>query len=127
VGKLKGESWEDCFEIDPILEISRAKEARPELSVRKADLGKRLGNGRLPGPRKAIEPEHTAVLFVLQPTFELQEDICPSSPQTPPPVPRTVSGLIGVMQVFQKTAIHIFLFTSYYKMWDQKGVRLTIG
>ena len=80
VGKLKGESWKDRLEIASILEVSRAKEARAELSIREADFGERLGDGRLPCPRKTIQPEHVVVLFVLEPAFELQEDIRPCSP-----------------------------------------------
>jgi hypothetical protein len=57
------------------------------------------------------------VSFILQPTFELQEDIPPRSPQAPLPVPGTVPGLIGVGYAVQKMAIPISLFASYYEGW----------
>ena len=87
---------EDHLKAAPVLEVSRTKEARTKLCVREASLGKRLSNGRLSGPCKTIQPEHTVVSFVLEPTFELQEDIPPRSLQTPLPVPGMVPGPIDV-------------------------------
>jgi len=113
MGKLEGESWKYCLEIASVLEISRAEEARTELSICEADLGKCLGDGRLSGPGKAIQPEHTVVSFVLHPTFELQEDIHPSPPKASLIVPGIMPGFIGVTHIFHKTTIHVFLFLSY--------------
>jgi len=84
---LERERWEDHLEVTPVLEISRAKETRAKLSIREANLGERLGDGRLSGPCKAIQPEYAVVLFVLQPMFELQENIPSRSPQAPLSVP----------------------------------------
>ena len=49
--------------VGPISEVSRAEEAGPKLSVRKARLGERLGDGRLSCPGWAIQPENVPVLF----------------------------------------------------------------
>jgi len=51
------------------------------------------------------------VLFVLEPMFELQEDIPPRSLQASLPVPGTVLGLISVGNTVQKKTILMFLFT----------------
>ena len=96
VCELERDRREDHLKVAPVLEVSRTKEACAKDSIREASLGKRLSNGRLSGPCKTIEPEHTVVSFVLEPTFELQEDIPPRSLQTPLPVPRMVPGPIDV-------------------------------
>jgi len=44
VCELEGERWEDGLEVAPIFKIPRAEETCPEFSIRKAHLGKCLGN-----------------------------------------------------------------------------------
>jgi hypothetical protein len=102
------------LDVAPILKISRAKETRTKISLREGNLSKCLGDRRLSSSRKTIQPKHTVVLFILQPTFKLQEDTPPRSPQAPLPVPRTMSGFNGVMHVVQKDPVNVSLFTSYF-------------
>ena len=108
-------------------EISRTKETRAKVPSRKANLGKRLGNGRLSRPRETAQPDHAVILFVRQPTFELQEEIRPLPPRAPFPVPREVASTRDTMHTIQEDAVHIYLFTSHSARLDRKGVRLTIS
>ena len=87
IGELKCKCWQDRLNVTPVLEISQAEEACPKFSLRKGDLRERLGDCRLSGPRKAVEPENPLALLILQPIFELSEDIPPCPPQTPLSVP----------------------------------------
>jgi len=73
-------------------------------------------------PCETVQPKHAVVLFVLQPMFQLKEDIPPGSPQVPLPLPRTVPSIIGVRHTVQK-AILMFLFTSYYPRRARLRVR----
>jgi hypothetical protein len=59
VCELEGEGGENILDVSPVLEISRTEETRAELPVREAGLSERLGDGRLPGPRETVQPEHT--------------------------------------------------------------------
>ena len=124
--KLERKCWKDSLNIAPVLEISRTKETRAKFPICERDLGKRLGNGRLPGPREAIEPEYALGLLVLQPMFELQEDFHSRSSQAPISVPRTIAGLNSAMHILQNTAVLISLFTGYYKLLGSKGAKLTM-
>jgi len=125
--ELKSERWEDPFNVIPVLEVPRAKETCSELPLRERDLGERLGDGRLSGPREAVEPENALALLVLQPIFELLQDIPPRPPQAPLPVPRAVAGPVGVMDAVQKDPFHVSLFTSYYGGSENKEARLTMS
>jgi len=102
IGKLESECWEDRLKIAPVLEVSRAEEARPEFSVRKARLGKRLGDGRFPGPGQAVQPEHPLIPFGCQPLFDLPEDVLPRAPQATLPVPTAVPSVWGVIHPIKK-------------------------
>ena len=112
--ELKSECWEDRLDVTPVLEVPRAKETCAEFSLCKRDLGKLLSDGRFSGPGEAVEPENALALLVLQPIFELLQDVPPRPPQAPLPVPRAVAGPIGVMHAIQKNPLHVSLFTSYY-------------
>jgi hypothetical protein len=74
IGELEGEGGEDVLNVAPVLEISRAEETRPELSIRITGLGERLGDGRLPGPRETVEPEKA-----LGPRLSANRSICDST------------------------------------------------
>ena len=108
------------MEVAPVLEISRAKEARAKLSVGEANLGEGLGDGRLPCPCETIQPEHAVVSFILQPSFELEEDVRSSSLQAPLPVPGAIPGHVGGTNVLQKVTIFVSLFASHDGSRDQK-------
>jgi hypothetical protein len=123
---LERDRWEDGLKVTPALKISRTKETCAKFPVRETNLGKHLGDGQLSGPRKAIKPEHMVVLFVLELTFELKEDVPPRPPQTSLPISGRVPSVSRVAHAFQKLAILRPLFTSYYKKPDCKGMILTI-
>jgi len=65
VSELEGEGGEDGSKVAPVVEIPGTEETRPELPVSEAHFRKRLGDGRLPGPGQAVEPEHALVSLVV--------------------------------------------------------------
>ena len=97
IGELEGGGWGDFLNIAPILKVSRAEKTRPELPVCKTGLGERLGNGRLPRPRKTVQPEDTLVPLIQQPTFDLPQYILPRPSQASLPVPREVPSTSDVV------------------------------
>ena len=64
IRELKRERWEDRLKVTPVLEISRTKETRAKFPIRKAELGKCLGNGRLAGSSEPVQPEDTLISLV---------------------------------------------------------------
>lgn len=66
------------------------------------NVSRRLGDGRLPGPRGAVEPEKTFTLLIMRPTFELLEKIAPRSLHALLPIPVMVPGRHSVMHPVQK-------------------------
>ena len=113
MGELEGEGQKDRLEVTPVLKISRAEEAGPELPICKAHLGDCLGDGRFPRPHETIQPEDVLDFFVHQPILKLEEDSLPCPLQTPLPVPRAVTGFISVIHPIQKNPFHVSLLKSY--------------
>jgi len=64
IGELEGKCWEDGLKVVLVLKGSRTKEARAELSIRKARFGKGLCNRGFPGSSQSVEPEDTSVVLV---------------------------------------------------------------
>jgi len=127
VSELEGEGGEDGPKIAPVVEISGTEEARPEFPVRKADLRKRLGDGRLSGPCEAVEPKHALVLLIVQPAFELEEDVSPGPLHASLPDPTEVSGVSDVTHAVEKGEVRPLLFSGYC-VWTSGGVvRLTMS
>ena len=108
-GELEGKRWKDPLKIAAVFEVSRAEEASTELPVHKRCLGERLGDGRFPGPGQAVQPENTLGPLAREPVFDVLEDTLPRSPQTPRPIPTTVSGVYGVVQSLEKDEVGRFL------------------
>jgi len=111
VGELEGESGEDGSEVAPVVEVSRTEEARPELPVGKAHLRKCLGDGGLAGPGEAVEPEYALVLLIVQPGFELGEDIPPGPFHASLSVSAEVAGVWGMIHPLEKVEARPFLFS----------------
>ena len=114
IRKLEGKGWEDHVKVAPVFKVSRAEKAGTEPSICKAHIGERLGNGRFPRPRKAIQPEDALISLVCRPMLKLEEDLLPRSLQALLPLPRTVSSLVGVMHAVQKNPLRVSLFKGYY-------------
>jgi len=114
VGELEGEGGEDRSKVASVVEVPGTEEARPKLPVGKADLRKRLGDGGLAGPGEAVEPEHVLVLLIVQPGFELGEDIPPGPLHASLSVSAEVAGAWGMIHPLEKDEVHPLLFPSYY-------------
>ena len=127
MSELEGEGREDCPKVAPVVEISGTEEARPELSVRKAHLRKSLCDGRLPSPGEAVEPEHALVLFIVQPVFELEEDISPGPLHAPLIVSTEIPGVSDVTHTVEKGEVRPLLFSGYYAWMGGQEVRLTMS
>ena len=67
VGQLEGEGGEDEVEVAAVLEIARAEVRRSELPVGKDPLADRLGDRRLAGPGKPVQPEDRRLVEVSGP------------------------------------------------------------
>ena len=102
IGKLEGKCWEDGMKAASILEVSRAEETGTEPSICKTHLGECLGDGCLSRPSEAVQPEHTLVLVVYQPMFDLPENLLPCPPEAPLPFPGTVSSVCGTANAIEK-------------------------
>ena len=59
-------------------------------------LRKCLGDGRLPGPGEAVQPEDALALLAVQPTFNLPEDLVLRSLQAPLPFPTEITRILGM-------------------------------
>ena len=114
MSELEGEGREDGSKVAPGFEIPRAEETGPELLIRKTHLCKRLGDGRLPCPGKAVEPEHPFGLIVPGPLFEVGEDISPGPLHAPLPVSTEVSSVGNMANAFEKVEVRSILFPDYY-------------
>ena len=79
MSELEGEGGDDGAKVAPVIEITRTEETRSELPVRETRLGERLGDSGFPGSGESVEPEDPFIFFVVQPAFDLEEDIPPSS------------------------------------------------
>jgi len=79
-GKLEGECREDHLKVAAVLEVSRAEEAGPELSVCERCLGERLCDGGFSSPGEAVQPENTLALVTCEPISNLLEDTLPRPP-----------------------------------------------
>jgi hypothetical protein len=54
--------------------------------------------------------------------LKLEEDLLPRPLQAPLPIPRAVSGLIGVTHAIQKNPVHVSLFKGYWTLSERKDV-----
>ena len=115
MSELEGEGGEDGSKVAPGFEIPRTEETGPELLIRKAHLCKRLGDGRLPCPGKAVEPEHPFGLIVPGPLFEVGEDISPGPLHAPLSVSTEVPGVSDVANPLEKVKVRSILFADYYE------------
>ena len=104
-GKLEGECREDHLEVAAVLEVSRAEEAGPELSVGECCLGERLSDGGLPGPGEAVQPENVLVLVTCEPISNIFEDTLSRPLEAPLPVSAAVSGVRGVVHPVEKVEV----------------------
>ena len=102
MGKLESECRKDRLEVASIGEVSRAEEARPESPIREGHLSHGLSDGRFPRPGESIQPEDMLLLFSSRPAFDLPQNILPSSPQAPPPVPAPIPGIWRVIHPVQQ-------------------------
>lgn len=69
IGDLECKCWEDRSKIGPVLEVSRAEEARSDLSIYKVHPCERLSNSRVPHPWETSQLVYAP--FVNQSTFKL--------------------------------------------------------
>ena len=127
MSELEGEGGEDDAEVAPVVEITRTKEARSELPVRKARLGKRLCNGGFPGSGEAVEPENAFIFFVVQPTFDLEEDVSPGTLHASLSVTTQVSRVVDVGHSVETDEDRTLLSSDYYKQKDHRRERLTMS
>ena len=118
MSELEGEGGENRPKVAPGFEIPRTEETGPELLIRKAHLCKRLGDGRLPCPGKAIEPEHPFGLFVPGPLFEVGEDISPGTLHALWSVSTEVPGVGDMADPLEKVEVRSILFSDYYESPD---------
>ena len=121
MSELEGQGREYGAEVAPPVEIARTEKTRAEFPIREAHLRKCLGDGRLPRPRKTVEPEHTLVLLVLQPVFELEEDVSPGPLHTPLPVPTEIPRVRGMRHSVEKSEVRSVLFTGLLQVVGQRG------
>ena len=112
MSELEGEGGEDGAEVAPVIEIARTKKARSELPVREARLGKRLGDGGFPGSGEAVKPEHAFVFVIIQPAFDLEEDISSSPLHASLSIPTQVSSVGGVIHPSEKGKVRSLLLSS---------------
>ena len=113
MSELEGEGGEDGSKVAPVFEIPRTEETGPELLIRKAHLCKRLGDGRLPCPGKAVEPEHAFGLFVPGPLLEVGEDISPGSFHAPLSFSTEIPGVSDMTNPLEKVMVRSILFPDY--------------
>jgi len=121
VSKLEGEGGEDGSKVAPVIEVPRAEETGPQLPVRKTHLCERLSDGRLPCPGETVEPEHSLVLFILRPLFELEEDTSPRPLHASLSVATEVPGVRDVTHAVQKGEVCSILLAGYYAWVDFFG------
>ena len=126
VSELEGEGGEDGPKVAPVVGVPRTEEAGPQLPVRETHLCERLGDGRLPRPGKAVEPEHPFVLFIPRPLFELEKDLSSSSLHASLPVSAEISGVGDVVQPTETGQLSFTLLADYYGWVDGQGGKLTM-
>ena len=127
MSELEGEGGEDRPKVSPGFEIPRTEETGPELPICKTHLCERLGDGRLPCPSEAVEPEHAFGLFVPGPLFEVGEDISPGPLHAPLSFSTEVPGVSDMANPLDKVKVRSILFADYYELADSQGKKLTIS
>ena len=126
MGELEGEGREDGPKVAPVVGVPRTEEAGSQLPIRETRLCERLGDGRLPRPREAVEPEHPFVPFIPRPLFELEKDLSPSPLHTSLPVSAEVPGVGNVIQATEAGQLSFILLANYYGWVDGRGEKLTM-
>lgn len=114
VSELECKGGKDRPKVAPVFKIPRTKKAGPKFCIRKAHLRKRLGDGRLPCPCETAEPEHPFILFIVQPGFELGEEISPGTLHAPLSVPAEVPSVGYVIHAVEKSEVRSLLIIGYY-------------
>ena len=112
MSKLEGEGGEDGAEVAPVIEIAGTKEACSELPVREARLGESLGDGGFSCSGEAVEPEDSFIFFIIQPAFDVGEDISPSPLHAPSSISAQISGVRGMIHPSQEGKVCSLLLSS---------------
>jgi len=90
-------------EVAPVLEVSRAEEGGPELSVYEYPLRDGLGDGALPCSGQTIQPVDGRLVEVPRPELDLVQNGSASSLQTTPTASVTVLGILGTPEIVENS------------------------